>query len=233
MLQQVPFAIIEQISSALNVKVTGFSFASGGCINSGGHLTTTKGTFFLKWNDARKYPNMFEAESKGLKILAESATLRIPNVIQTGVAGTYQFLLLENIDQRKTANDFWKKLGEQLAALHRISSSAFGLSFNNYIGSLPQRNSMHQSWTSFFIEERLKPQVALASSSGALQAETIALFEKLYQKLPSVVAEETPALLHGDLWSGNLIADEVGNPCLIVPAVYFGNREAELAFTQL
>lgn len=233
MLEQIPATIRNQISTALSVTIKTFHVVSGGCINNGGRLETDKGSFFLKWNDAKKFPEMFEAESRGLKMLAEASAIRIPKVVLAGAADDFQFLLLEFISAGASKKMFWRMLGEQLSELHCKGSAQFGLDFDNYIGSLAQRNTKHDNWTSFFIEERLKPQVALCAGSHALPSREINRFEQLYKKLPSLIVEEKPALLHGDLWSGNVIPDEKGHPCLIDPAIFYGHREAEIAFTKL
>jgi protein-ribulosamine 3-kinase len=233
MLARIPSAIQREISVQLKCTLAEFDFASGGCINSGGRLQTSNGIFFLKWNSAERYPGMFLTEAEGLKLLRSSTAIKIPEVVLTGSSEGFQFLVLEFISQAKPSHAYWQKLGEQLAELHRKTSSHYGLSFDNYIGSLPQHNSKNRSWTTFFIEQRLAPQLELSVKSGKLETEIARKFERLYEKLPELIVEEKPSLLHGDLWSGNLIIDDKGGPCLIDPAIFYGNREAELAFTRL
>jgi len=228
-----PQAIHEKISQYLregnrSTSIKSFSALSGGCINPGGRLHTTVGNFFLKWNNATRYAGMFASEAKGLKVLSATHAIRVPKVIFQDEVGGYQFLMLELVEEKSVASGFWRKLGEQLAALHRFSEDAFGLSFSNYIGSLPQSNSQQTDWVEFFIGQRLLPQLDLLRSTPLRQR-----FEKLFQQLPGLLPVEKPSLLHGDLWSGNLLRDESGRPCLIDPAVYYGHREAELAFTRL
>jgi fructosamine-3-kinase len=236
MISSIPPAVLEGVRASLNIDDSafkGFSFASGGCINQGGKLKTTLGDFFLKWNDIRKFPGMFEAESKGLKLLREKNVIRIPEVTSFGESGAHQFLLLEFIEEKSRQKKYWRQLGGKLADLHRRSSDLFGLDHDNYIGSLRQFNRQHTSWITFFIEQRLNVQLKLAIDSGIMDPEWSKQFESLYNKLTIILPEENPSLLHGDLWSGNLITDENGEPCLIDPAVYFGNREADLAMTKL
>ncbi|HZI24010.1 MAG TPA: fructosamine kinase family protein, partial [Chryseolinea sp.] len=98
---------------------------------------------------------------------------------------------------------------------------------------LPQFNNQNTSWVNFFIEQRLQVQVNLAIENGVAKADWEKKFAALYNKLPGLIPVEAPSLLHGDLWSGNLITDEKGEPCLIDPAVYYGNREADMAMTKL
>lgn len=237
MIFRIPSSVLEGVKKQLNIhdptSILDFSFASGGCINQGGRLKTMRGDFFLKWNEVKKFPRMFEAESKGLQLLWQQHAINIPEVIGFGEEGPYQFLLLEYIDQNPPAKNYWQQLGERLASLHRCSNTFFGLDHDNYIGSLIQYNHPHSFWVTFFIEQRLSVQLKLAVDSRLMDSASIKRFEVLYSKLPSLLPEEKPALLHGDLWSGNVISDDTGEPCLIDPAVYYGNREADIAMTKL
>lgn len=176
---------------------------------------------------------MFAAEAKGLKLLHNAGAIHIPEVVTEGLAGPWQFLVLEFVEERHQSRTYWTDLGQQLASLHRHTSATFGLDHDNYIGSLPQRNTPAEKWIDFFITQRLEVQVKLAIDHGKLGAETVRLFGMLYRKLGELLPEEKPSLLHGDLWSGNLITNAEGKPCLIDPAVYYGHREAEIAFTTL
>jgi len=233
MLTAVPATIREHVAKALNTELKNFSFCSGGCINHGGKLTTQAGDFFLKWNDLKKFPGMFEAEAKGLKLLLKPSVIDVPEVVLVAADDTYQFIVMEFIVERSKASTYWKHLGKQLAALHQNLSSSYGLDHDNYIGSLSQFNKPSRKWVDFFIEQRLEVQVKLASDNQRIDKNIINQFASLYKKLPGILPEEPPSLLHGDLWSGNLITNGHGDPCLIDPAVYYGNRECELAFTKL
>jgi protein-ribulosamine 3-kinase len=237
MTSRIPGDVLDGVKEVLNLSnlssIQQFSFAGGGSINQGGKVKTTIGSFFLKWNDDKQFPAMFEAEAEGLHLLHRQNAIRIPKVIRHGKKGAHQFLLLEFIEQKSRSKKYWEQLGQRLASLHRCSSEFFGLDQDNYIGSLRQHNHPNSNWINFFIEQRLNVQVRLAINSGAVDSEWEKKFEALYAKLPSLIAVEKPSLIHGDLWSGNLIADEQGEPCLIDPAVYYGNREADLAMTRL
>jgi protein-ribulosamine 3-kinase len=233
MLGAVPLPIQVELKGILQADLISFSFAGGGCINHGGRLQTTTRDYFLKWNDAEKFPGMFEAEAKGLRLLKEPDAISIPEVVVHGVVGQFQFLVLEFIEAKSKQESYWEALGEQLARLHRVSSRTFGLDHNNFIGSLIQINSPTKAWIEFFIEKRLDVQLKQAMKYGKISPVVEKQFQILFQKLPSLLPEEKPSLLHGDLWSGNLITNDKGMPCLVDPAVYFGNREIELAFTEL
>lgn len=233
MLSALPNSIHAELAAQLGCVLLNFNFVSGGCINSGGKLQTSKGDYFLKWNSAIQYPGMFVAESKGLDLLRKSSSLNIPDAILSGAVDEFQFLVLEFVSQGKASPEYWSRFGEQLSQLHRTSSLNFGLDFDNYIGSLPQKNKPTSSWITFFTEQRLRPQVEIAFRNDKIESKTVKKFDTLFDKLPNVLIVEKPSLMHGDLWSGNLIVDGHGNPCLIDPAVYFGHREAEIGFTYL
>ncbi len=232
MTADVPEAIRDDLVRHV-ADVVDFSFAGGGCINHGGRVQTARGDFFLKWNDAHRFPHMFEAEARGLRLLSDAGALRIPNVRFAGHAGGYQYLMIEYIRQSPRRPDYWTRLGEQLAVLHGNTSALFGLDHDNFIGSLPQENTVCDDWVDFFIRRRLQVQVGVALHAGKIGTAVARNFETLYRKLPSILTGEPPALLHGDLWSGNVITDDQGMPCLIDPAAYYGHREVELAFTTL
>jgi protein-ribulosamine 3-kinase len=232
MLNAIPAPIRVNLERS-GLTLSDFSFVGGGCINHGGKIVTAKGAFFLKWNDSKKYPAMFKTESTGLELLGSARAIRIPKAILTSDDGQYQFLLLEYINSAKRSEKFWTEFGSSLARLHQSGSRTFGLEHENYIGSLKQANDQTASWVEFFVQSRLSPQVKLGRDKGLIDQKTLREFDSLYKRLPDLVPEEKPSLLHGDLWSGNLMTDEKGSPCLIDPAVYYGHREVDLAMTQL
>lgn len=229
----VPAAIVESLRDNHQLALTAFEPVHGGCINNGGKITTSDGVFFIKWNSADKFPGMFAAEARGLTLLRSSCDLAVPSAVITGLAGSYQFLVLEYVNEARRSANYWRTFGMGLAKLHSVSAEHFGLDHDNYIGSLPQSNNIHDSWITFFIEERLKAQLELAVREKRIDPATRKIFGNLFEKLHDLIPDENPALLHGDLWSGNLITSANGLPCLIDPAVYFGHREVDLAMTQL
>ncbi|MEX2234975.1 MAG: fructosamine kinase family protein [Cyclobacteriaceae bacterium] len=233
MVASIPSAIVQEVEAHTNSTIKGFSFASGGCINQGGRLTTSRGAYFIKWNELKKFPDMFAAEARGLALLRESNSLMVPEVIYAGNSGSFQFLLLEYVDGGRRGRNYWKNLGLGLADLHKNIFNEFGLDFDNYIGSLPQVNERSSSWVEFLIERRLRIQLKKARDAGRIDSGLIKKFDVLFSKLPLLLPEEHPSLLHGDLWGGNVMTTSKGEPCLIDPAVYFGHREVDLAMTQL
>lgn len=233
MVEAVPTPILLEIEAYLGSKVRGFSFSAGGCVNKGGKLVTTGGIFFLKWNDHKKCPGMFRAEAEGLTLLRSRTSLVVPGVTHVGVAGEWQFLLMEFIEEGDRGGEYWSGFGSGLAGVHRFESRPFGLEHDNYIGILKQSNTQSLSWIEFFVEQRLRPQLKLAVDEGKAGSVIVNRFEALFTRLSVLLPEEKPSLLHGDLWGGNQITTSDGRPCLIDPAVYYGNREVDLAMTQL
>lgn len=216
-----------------NCKVVGTSPISGGCINDAKRLQTTAGDFFIKVNSAVRFPNMFSTEAKGLELLRSVDEIYVPEVIAVGEFGGQQFLITEFIDSGERVDDFWEDFGISLARLHRHSNTGFGLDHDNYIGSLTQSNKEADTWIDFFIESRLNPQLEMGKDKGLITSRLITHFEGLYQKLPEIFPQEPPALIHGDLWSGNYMVSAEGKACIIDPAVYFGHREIDIAMTRL
>jgi len=204
----------------------------GGCINRGFGLRTDAGELFVKLNSAGKLA-MFEAEAAGLEEIAASKTVRVPQPICAGSDGARSWLVLEFLRIGR-AGPAMGRLGEQLAAMHRTTRSRFGWKRDNTIGSTPQVNTEHSDWISFWRAQRIGYQLRLAQSNGhggALQRDG----ERLLERLPAFFDSymPVPSLLHGDLWGGNAAALEGGEPVIFDPAVYYGDREADLAMTEL
>jgi protein-ribulosamine 3-kinase len=228
-----PQSLRSAVEKILSDRILSNKLVSGGSINHAFKLETTSRNYFLKFNVEKKYPRMFEAEAMGLSLLRNTKTLIIPDVVATGEASGNSFLILEWIEPGKRKRSFWKDFGNQLAQLHKNTTTNFGLDHDNYIGSLAQSNRQHSSWIDFFIEERIGQQIELASDSGNINSAMVNQFEKLFLKLPGIFPEEKPSLLHGDLWSGNFMVTADGSPALIDPAVYYGHREMDLAMAKL
>jgi protein-ribulosamine 3-kinase len=206
----------------------------GGSINAAYQLSTLHNArWFAKFNHIASFPDLFPGESDGLALLRHNGAIRVPETIACLQGDGYQLLLLEWIDSGLRTPGFWKVFGEQLAALHRQTARIFGLPHDNYMGALPQDNSPSPDWITFFIKRRLEPQLRLATDAGLLDKTVLQHFQGLYARLPDLFPTEPPALLHGDLWSGNFLCDTNSRPVLIDPAVYYGHRSMDLAMTTL
>lgn len=204
----------------------------GGCINQAVAVTDGQRTFFVKVNRASDLA-MFEAECAGLKEMYESQTIRVPQPLCAGVAGTVAYIVMEYLALGGSGSSAaWRQMGEQLAAMHRVTSpEGFGWHRDNTIGSTPQLNGWGDDWAGFWRDRRLGPQFSMAHDRGAHFPRR----DELMSAIPRLLAghEPAPALLHGDLWSGNAAVTELGEPVILDPATYYGDPEADLAMTEL
>jgi protein-ribulosamine 3-kinase len=235
-LQHIKELLKELISKQLDTTISSLDLTSvgGGSINNTYRLTINSNKkFFLKLNSSIKFPGLFEKEKNGLEFLGRQNCILTPAIILYEKIDNYQLLLLEWIEPGLRNENFWKKFGGQLAQLHSISNEHFGFAEDNYMGSLPQINSLTANWTDFFINYRLQPQIELAINKNLLQNSHLSSFESLFKKTGSIFNIEKPSLLHGDLWSGNFMCNDRSLPVLIDPAVYFGHRSIDLAMTTL
>jgi len=206
---------------------------SGGDINAAYRLQAENVSFFVKLN-TRERLAMFEAEAAGLQALAQTQAMRVPKFIVCGQTTDHAFLVLEHIDLHNLNSRSEQLLGQQLAQLHQPKQAYFGWHRDNTIGSTIQVNGHYHDWITFWQEQRLGHQLTLAAAKGyggRLQT----LGEKLRTTLKPLCSgyQPQPALVHGDLWGGNVAADEQGNPVIYDPACYFGDRETDLAMTEL
>ncbi len=204
----------------------------GGDINDAVRVDTQDARYFVKWN-AHPRPRIFEAEARGLNLLASVNALRVPRVIALIDRPAAQ--VLEWIEPGTNKSAAAEALGRGLAQQHRSTAQTYGLDHDNYIGSTPQRNDPAQSWIKFFRERRLGVQRDLAQRSGHLTSNRARRLDRVMDRLDRWIddSQVVPALLHGDLWGGNTLIDAQSQPVLIDPAVYYGDREAEMAFTEL
>ena len=203
---------------------------AGGCIHRCFILEGGGRRYFAKTND-RSALDSFAAEADGLAALA-AAGARVPVPLCRGQADEHAFLILEHLELR--GNGDYAALGRSLAAVHAVHGEAFGWHRDNYIGRTAQLNWRSPSWSDFWREARLKPQLELAMKNG-LGRDLVEKGERLAEALPRLLPQHAPAasLLHGDLWSGNAGFLAGGAPVLFDPAVYWGDREADLAMTEL
>ncbi|HEV2474830.1 MAG TPA: fructosamine kinase family protein, partial [Chthonomonadales bacterium] len=239
-LNPIPDPMRADLSQVLGASWISASPVAGGMICGAARLDTGAGSFFVKWkNDAP--PAFFQCEAEGLGLLRSVGALRVPEVVavrdlDTAPAGVPAYLVLEflEIGWRRATEEFSRRLGRGLAALHRIQRRQHGLEHDNYLGPFPQSNREAASWVEFYRERRLSPQIELARTAGILTGNRLHLVQRAVQGLEElfVMQSPVPSLLHGDLWSGNVVAHPSG-PALVDPAVYFGDREIELAFMQL
>ena len=224
-------AIGNSLGVALRSQPT--SRVHGGSINECYRWEGNAGALFVKVAPARGSA-MFEAEAAGLEELARAQAVRVPRVMSVGTSAGKAWLALEWIQSGTPSRATDAVLGEQLARQHRSAQPAFGWSRDNTIGSTPQLNDWDANWVTFFRDRRLRYQLSLAGNNGhasRLQHRGEALLDRVGEFFSGY--QPAPSLLHGDLWGGNRAADERGSPVIFDPAVYYGDREADLAMTRL
>ena len=204
----------------------------GGSINQAYRLEGADGSrYFIKLNDAQRLP-MFIAEVEGLNAIAKTNTIHAPLPIERGGACGVSYLVLEYLELSSRGDA--ELLGEQLAALHRCTREKFGFAQDGFIGTTPQQNGWQDDWIEFWRERRLGFQLRLAAKNG-YGGQLQVLGARLLEVLPTFFVGYTPqpSLLHGDLWSGNHAFFEDGTPTIFDPATYYGDRECDLAMTEL
>lgn len=225
--------IQRQISQVLgqDFLITDRKSIGGGSINQAYQVSDGHEHYFVKLNQASKVA-MFEAEAAGLQEMHNTQSIRVPRPLGWGTAAGQSYIILEWIPLGRGDSQAWFAMGQQLAAMHRQAhDQGFGWHQNNTIGDTPQRNPWTEDWGEFFAEHRLGYQLQLAQRHGGhfLQGEV------LVGKIPALLAHHhaTSSLVHGDLWSGNAAFSQGGEPIILDPATYYGDREVDIAMTEL
>lgn len=210
----------------------------GGDINDAYRLSLSTGEkVFVKTNSIGNW-EFFRAESHSLLALRETGTIGVPKTLGTGIDKQkgFSFLLLEWIESMPYIKNYWETFGHELAAFHRaeykLCPARYGFEEDNFIGSNPQQNSPMETWIDFYRECRLMPQIKMAEHY--LDSKTRKKIAHLLDRLDSYLREPAfPSLLHGDLWSGNVLCGNDGKAWILDPAAYVGDFETDLAMTQL
>jgi fructosamine-3-kinase len=219
------------VATGKKEKLSQQGAVGGGCINQAMRVQYGDERYFVKLNSAGQLA-MFEAEARGLQELLDSRTLRVPQPVCWGNNNESAWLVMEDLQLGGHGNG--ADLGSGLAAMHRVTRPEFGWVQDNTIGSTPQLNTPADDWVTFWRDRRLRFQLDLAARhghGGRLQSQG----DKLLDEFPALFVGYSPeaALLHGDLWSGNYSYTREGEPVIFDPAVYYGDRETDLAMTEL
>jgi fructosamine-3-kinase len=234
-----PAAVRSEVEDALR-KHTGdrsdiasVTRVGGGCISPSTCIASAKGErWFLKWSAGRSPSDFFHQEARSLRALRGTGVIRVPEV----VAASDSWLLLEWLEPGRGTGNSWAKLGRDLAALHGVAAEMFGWECDNYIGSLPQENQQRADWPVFWRDARIVPQLERALAAGHLSSAEGKRFDSFLDSVADVLAvgnEEGAALLHGDLWNGNVHMMVSGEAALVDPSTYYGHREVDLAMAEL
>ncbi|KAM3091060.1 fructosamine kinase family protein [Phormidesmis sp. 146-35] len=225
--------IEQKISEAIAqpFEISDRTSVSGGCINQGYKVTNGSRSFFVKLNRASQFA-MFEAEALGLSELSATNTISVPKPICYGVSSDHAYIVLEWLELDRGNRESWEKMGCELARLHQFTkSTAFGWEQNNTIGATLQLNPWTSNWTTFFTQHRIGYQLQLAKQRGGKFPQS----DRLLDTIPELLANHHPqlSLVHGDLWSGNAAVTQSGDPVIFDPATYWGDREVDIAMTEL
>lgn len=231
-----PASLKPLIVEALGVELVSDRHVSGGDISRAARATLADGReIMIKWRSGPPH-ELFAAEQHGLDLLRSAGALRVPQVLahgQTVVEGM-SYIVLEWLGRGASSRRVLEALGIGLAKLHQTTAAQYGLERDNFIGTNPQLNQPGDNWVTFFRDRRLAFQMELAARNNYLSTRRGRLLERLLARLVEWLPPRPPAsLLHGDLWGGNWLVTGAGQAALIDPAVYYGHREAELAFTGL
>lgn len=214
------------------VPLNGAQLIAAGNMNQAICLETSEGSYFLKTNHL-EVSDVFLKEKQGLELLKKHTSLQIPFVVNWGRMEDTNYLLLEWIPAGPPNKKHWHTLAEGLAELHMATQDVFGLDASNYISIIPQKNTPTPDWETFYIQERLEPMLQRAYFHQLIDEGFMKVFRQLYPKIEGIFPKEKPALIHGDLWSGNVLVNPSGSPSLIDPAAYFGHREMDISFSKL
>jgi len=219
-------------STGKTLQLSATQRLAGGSINQTIKASSADTDYFIKLNGAELL-DMFKAETAGLQELRQAQAISVPEVICSGSSNEYAWLVLEYIPLGGGNAASFSAAGNALAQLHRKLHNQFGWHRDNTIGSTLQINAYRDDWISFWQQNRLAYQIKLAKING-YSGEVISNVERLIESASDLLSHSPLAsLLHGDLWSGNLSFDTAGKPVIYDPAVYYGDREADLAMTEL
>ncbi len=241
-MSQMPEPVREDVAALLGTPILSMRDLGSGHGVGRARATTVDGAVLIKWSVSLSpptgWPAPLDAEARGLRVLGEAGAIRVPAVLAYAARDSYGELLVTEwigSDSRVARGAAGQALGERLAVLHRSTAARYGLDHHNYCGATPQPNTPRDSWLVFWREERLNHQLRLAASHGVLPRARRERLERLMSRLDRWIddASVRPSLIHGDLWGGNWLVDDQGEPVLIDPAAYYGDREAELAMCDL
>lgn len=231
-----PWALGDAIAAALGEPVAGGDRVGGGSLNEAWRVELADGSAAFVKTSTDAIPGSYAVEASGLRWLADADGLAVPGVLAVvdGDEGKPGLLALEWIEPGRLDAAGEEELGRGLAAVHGAGSPDFGSEGPLVLGPLELPGGPAETWSELYAECRLRPTARAAADAGHLDPSALATVERVCERLPSLTGpDEPPARLHGDLWSGNVLADAAGRPHLIDPAAHGGHREVDLAMLRL
>ncbi len=211
----------------LNESITDITPVPGGDINQSFQLETIQNNYFCKTNTSSIGEDLLQKELVGLKAIGRYCTT--PKIVNSAP----NVFIMTWVKSSSKTRFFWEKLGKELASLHKVTSNQFGFEAHNYIGTLIQKNDLEESWENFYVKQRLLPQFKMAVDNGYLHATEVPSTELMSKRIQEVCPTEIASLIHGDLWSGNIVGDSNSTAYFIDPCVSRAHREMDIAMSTL
>jgi len=226
-------ALVDYLENTLNEAVITATPISGGDISQVYKIITSSDRFFCKYHSGPSGFLMLKSEKEGLEAISSTRTIRAPEVFHLGSLNNGGVLLMEYVDAKSPSDKDMECLGRNLAALHEVNSRAFGWNSDNYIGSLYQKNTPNTDWPTFYVKNRLLPQLVLAKDLGRLSKKEVPVGAFLLKGIKEYCNADSPSLIHGDLWGGNYLIDKDGVPFLVDPSISYADPGMDLAMSKL
>jgi fructosamine-3-kinase len=222
--------VAQHAEELLGHAVVATAPVAGGDTATSTKLRLSDGTTAIMKTVSHAPDGFFAAEAFGLRWLGEATGgVAVPEVLAVDEG----CLILRWVEPGKATADMAGAFGQALAATHGAGADAFGAEQDGFISSLPLPNRATDTWAEFYAVRRVLPYLKLARDRGHVTDEEAATIESVIGRFTSLLPEEPPARLHGDLWNGNVLWGQDAQIWLIDPAAYGGHREADLAMLSL
>lgn len=220
------------LQNVLGNPIQEIQAVSGGDINLAFKIITSRGAFFAKMSTHPDGEEMFEVEADSLKQIRDHTEFQTPIITATGKYEDVAYLIMPFLHSSPGSNADWALLGRKLAQMHKNTQNRYGYYHDGFIATIPQSNRWNESWSTFYLEQRLDPLFQRCRDEGLLKRISSEWSEFCHVAM-GMLEEQKPALIHGDLWSGNVLFTKDHGPQLIDPALYYGSRELDLAMSRL
>lgn len=224
---------VTHLLHSMDLRPTRMESVSGGDINDSYRVTSKEGThYFVKINRFDQSKQIITAEARGIEMMRSAGVSMLPGEVRWSENAQDALLIMPfyAVINNPSSNE-WRSFFRELALMHRISQEDFG-GEDNFIGLLPQDNTSRNNWVPFYRENRLRPQLKLAFDKEYFTSSDVKTWDRLFENLPEFMPIERPSLVHGDLWSGNIISTREGI-LLIDPCPYYGHREMDFGMMEL
>ncbi len=226
-------SIKNKLSNLFDEHIVDVSSVGGGDISDAYKIITSSNSYFVKTGEKKNALKMYRTELEGLKHLTDKAHIKVPKAVKATEDGQRAFLILEWVEAGTYNTNTPQKIAKALVQLHAVKEKFFGLDYNNFVGYLDQINDKNDDWLSFYYQNRIEYQLKMAIDVGRLDFSTMRKVDKMFRLIEQEHPDVEPCLLHGDLWNGNVMIGQGGEPYFIDPAIYYGYREMDYAMMRL